>query len=87
MHLLFGPHVRCWFWNTRKWLYLRVTNAQFDHQETQILGYTILLPNQHKAIKSFIEGHDVCRQAVKSRFVRVSVLPNAFDYGYPLDAS
>ena len=54
------------------------------YQAAQKLGYPTLRPNQHKAIKSFMEGHDVFISLPTGcgKSLCFSVLPYAFDYLY-----
>ena len=64
---------------------MAVSNEELDSiiiQAAQKLGYPTLRPNQHKAIKSFMEGHDVFISLPTGcgKSLCFSVLPYAFDY-------
>ncbi|KAL5503641.1 hypothetical protein EMCRGX_G010620 [Ephydatia muelleri] len=66
---------------------MAVSNEELDSiiiQAAQKLGYPTLRPNQHKAIKSFMEGHDVFISLPTGcgKSLCFSVLPYAFDYLY-----
>ena len=61
-----------------------MANEDLDAVILRALGYTAIRPNQHKAVKSFMEGNDVfiSLPTGSGKSFSFSVLPFAFDYLY-----